>query len=244
MATTKIEWTNKTWNPVTGCTKISDGCINCYAKKMAIRLKAMGQIKYKNGFNLTLQPEYLDEPLRWRKSQMIFVCSMSDLFHKDIPSDYILEVFKIMNKAYWHTFQILTKRPERLVELSNNINWTDNIWAGVTVESNKYINRIDELVKIPSKIRYLSLEPLLSDIPNLSLNKIDWIIVGGESGIGARPMKLDWVRSIRDQCLKANVPFFFKQWGGTNKKETGRELDGKIYNEMPKKLSKSVCLSP
>lgn len=228
-----IEWTESTWNPITGCTKVSDGCKNCYAEKMAKRLQAMGQKKYKNGFKLSLHYENIEDPLKIKKSQVIFVCSMSDIFHKDVPEDFILQLFEVMNKAHWHIFQVLTKRAERLQELSKKINWTENIWMGVTVESEKYINRIKYLQNCDAYIKFLSIEPMLSDIPNLILDNIDWVIVGGESGYGARPIKKEWVVSIKNQCERKNVPFFFKQWGGVNKKKNGRMLDGKIYDNMP-----------
>lgn len=233
MATTTIEWTESTWNPVTGCNKISPGCKNCYAEKLSIRLKAMGQSNYKDGFKLTLQPHMLEHPLRWKKPQTIFVNSMSDLFHKDIPLSYIQQVFDVMNRAYWHRFQVLTKRADRLAELSSQLEWTPNIWMGVSVESQKYVHRIDDLRKTKAQVKFLSLEPLLGPLQNLDLQGIDWVIVGGESGIGARPIKENWVTSIRNQCNQAKVAFFFKQWGGVNKKKTGRILEGRTWNEMP-----------
>ena len=228
-----IEWTESTWNPVTGCTKISDGCKNCYAEKLAKRLKAMGQANYKNGFKLTLQNEMLERPLNWKKPQTIFVNSMSDLFHKDVSLEYIQQVFDVMKRASWHRFQVLTKRADRLAELSSELEWSENIWMGVSVESQKYTHRIDDLREIGAKVKFLSLEPLLGALKNLDLRKIDWVIVGGESGYGARPIKEDWVINIREQCLQANVAFFFKQWGGVNKKKTGRLLEGKTWSEMP-----------
>lgn len=237
----KIEWTESTWNPITGCTKISDGCLNCYAERMAKRLQSMGQEKYKNGFSLTLHTECLNEPLEWKKPQIIFVCSMSDLFHKDVPDDFIFEVFEIMNKASWHTFQVLTKRSERLEELAPKLNWTENIWLGVTVESQKQIFRIDNLINTPAKVKYLSVEPLIGKIQQLPLEGIDWVIVGGESGPGARPIKEEWVKLIRDKCNGNNIPFFFKQWGGVNKKANGSLLEGKYWKELPYTFNK--CLS-
>ena len=231
-----IEWTETTWNPITGCNKISDGCLNCYAERMAKRLKAMGQRKYRNGFKLTLHPESLGEPLHWKKPQVIFVCSMSDIFHKDVPDEFIIQMFEVMNKASWHLFQVLTKRAERIPEIMNKVKWTHNIWLGTTVESPRYLYRIEYLKQSPAKVKFLSLEPLLADIPNLPLDGIDWVIVGGESGPGSRPMKKEWVINIKNQCEKAGVPFFFKQWGGVNKKKTGRLLDGKTYDEMPKEI--------
>jgi protein gp37 len=228
-----IEWTESTWNPVTGCTKISSGCLNCYAERMARRLKAMGQRNYRNGFKVTCHPHLLDVPLKWKKSKMVFVNSMSDLFHEDVPVEFILDIFSTMRQARQHQFQILTKRAERLAELSTELPWSDNIWMGVTVESVDYQYRIDYLRYTGANIKFLSFEPLLEDLGELNLDEIDWVIVGGESGPGARPMEVDWVRNIREQCLAQNVPFFFKQWGGINKKKTGRLLDGKTWDEMP-----------
>jgi len=234
MTKTKIEWTESSWNPITGCTKISDGCLNCYAEKMAFRLKAMGTKGYENGFEVTLQPHQLDKPLKLKKPQMIFVNSMSDIFHENVPDDYILKIFEIMNKAHWHTFQVLTKRPQRLESLRNKINWTKNIWLGTTIESNKYIDRVDYIKKTDASIKFISFEPLLSSVKEVDLKGIDWVIVGGESGSGARFIKKEWVYEIKNKCEDLNIAFFFKQWGGTNKKKSGRLLDGKIYNELPK----------
>lgn len=234
MATnSSIEWTESTWNPVTGCTKISPGCKNCYAKRMAERLKLMGQPNYAKGFELTLQPQALELPLRWKKPQRIFVNSMSDLFHKDVPLEFIQRVFEVMGRAHWHQFQVLTKRSDRLLELSASLPWKDNIWMGVSVERDDYLFRIDDLRRTAARTKFLSLEPLLGPLENMNLHGIDWAIVGGESGPGARPVSEGWIVSIRDQCQRANVPFFFKQWGGVNKKKTGRELEGALYNEMP-----------
>ncbi len=233
MSTSKIEWTESTWNPVTGCTKISFGCLNCYAERMARRLKAMGQKNYRNGFKVTCHKHTLDIPLRWKKSQMVFVNSMSDLFHKDVPDDFILDIFSTMRQAQQHQYQILTKRAERLVKLSPELPWRENIWMGVTVEAADYKYRIDYLRYTGAKIKFLSLEPLLGDLGELNLDEIDWVIVGGESGPGARPIEIGWVRNIREQCLAQNVPFFFKQWGGINKKKAGRLLDGETWGEMP-----------
>ncbi|MBM4147119.1 MAG: phage Gp37/Gp68 family protein [Nitrospira sp.] len=235
---TKIEWTGSTWNPVTGCIKISPGCKNCYAERMAKRLQAMGQPNYSNGFKLTLHDHVLELPLKWKKPQTIFVNSMSDLFLKGVPTEFIKKVFEVMNRADWHTFQILTKRADRLDSLSRLFSWTPNIWMGVTVENEDYVSRIDHLRKIGSFIKFLSLEPLLAPISNLNLEEIDWVIVGGESGPGARTIKLEWVLDIRDQCKRAGVPFFFKQWGGINKKKTGRELEGRTWDELPRKVTK------
>lgn len=228
-----IEWTEATWNPVTGCTKISPGCDHCYAERLSIRLQAMGQRNYINGFKLTLQENMLELPLRWRMPQVIFVNSMSDLFHKDVPVKYIQRVFNVMNQANWHRYQILTKRSNRLTRLSSQLSWSSHIWMGVSVESKNYMYRIDHLRETGANIKFLSLEPLLGSLPNLNLEGIDWVIVGGESGPGARVMLKSWVLDIRDQCLAANVPFFFKQWGGVNKKRAGRMLDGQTYDQMP-----------
>ncbi|MBD3275678.1 MAG: DUF5131 family protein [Candidatus Marinimicrobia bacterium] len=229
----EIEWTESTWNPVTGCSKISAGCKNCYAETMAYRLKAMGQQNYVNGFKLTLQPHMLEKPLQWKSSQIIFVNSMSDLFHESVPLSYIKEVFATMNKANWHHFQILTKRSERLKNIHKQLDWSPHIWMGVSVENQDMIPRIDHLRNINAGIKFLSLEPLIGPISNLNLNNIDWVIAGGESGHNARPVKEDWIIDIRDQCEFAGVPFFFKQWGGFNKKKNGRVLEGRTWDEMP-----------
>ena len=228
-----IEWTESTWNPITGCTKISPGCKHCYAERLALRLQLMGQPNYTNGFTLTLQEKSLELPLRWKRPQTIFVNSMSDLFHKDVPAGFIKRVFDVMNQAKWHRYQILTKRSERLLELSHQLEWKPHIWMGVSVENEQYTFRIDHLSKTQACVKFLSLEPLLGPLPNLDLSGIDWVIVGGESGPGARVMLKSWVVDIRDQCLEANVPFFFKQWGGTNKKRSGRLLDDRTWDEIP-----------
>jgi protein gp37 len=233
MSQSKIEWTESTWNPVTGCNKISPGCKNCYAERMSKRLKAMGQKNYLNGFKLTLQPHMLELPLRWKKPQTIFVNSMSDLFHKNVPLEYIQRVFDVMKRAHWHRFQVLTKRADRLEQLSPLLEWWPNIWMGVSVESQKYVSRIDHLRRTNAKTKFLSLEPLLGPLSHLDLTGIDWAIVGGESGFGARPMLSSWVVDIRQQCADAGVAFFFKQWGGVQKKRNGRELEGRTWNEMP-----------
>ena len=229
----KIEWTESTWNPVTGCTKISIGCMNCYAERMAIRLQSMGQHNYRYGFKPTCHPHTLSLPLHWKKPQMIFVNSMSDLFHEKISVDFILDVFDVMKQTPHHQYQILTKRAERLASLSKILPWTKNIWMGVTVESSDYKPRIDCLRQTAAHIKFLSLEPLLGDPGTLNLDGIDWVIVGGESGIGARPIKPEWVRNVRDECCSQNVAFFFKQWGGVNKKKNGRSLDGRTWDTMP-----------
>ena len=234
MATkSSIEWTESTWNPLTGCTKISPGCKHCYAERLAARLQAMGNPSYQNGFELTLHERVLEAPLFWKKPRMIFVNSMSDLFHKDVPVEYILRVFNVMRQASWHTFQVLTKRSDRLLELDPMIEWPSNVWMGVSVENEKYMFRIDDLRATHAQTRFLSLEPLLGPLEDLNLNGIHWAITGGESGPGARPMKQEWVTSIRDQCMSANVAFFFKQWGGVNKKQAGRILEGKTWDAMP-----------
>jgi len=228
-----IEWTEATWNPVTGCTKISPGCKHCYAERMSLRLRAMGQANYSKGFDLTIHDKALNIPLQWKKSQTIFVNSMSDLFHKDVPVQFILDAFDIMNKANWHRYQILTKRSERLRQLNEKLVWVPHIWMGVSVENQDYTFRIDDLRQTDAHIKFLSLEPLLGPLPNLDLDGMHWVIVGGESGPGARPMLKEWVVDIRDQCVRAKVPFFFKQWGGVNKKRTGRQLNGRTWDEMP-----------
>lgn len=228
-----IEWTEATWNPVTGCTKVSPGCKHCYAERMARRLQLMGQPNYADGFKVTLQPHALDIPLKWKRPRTIFVNSMSDLFHKDVPVEFIQQVFSTMNTADWHQYQVLTKRAERLAEVSPQLPWSPQIWQGVSVENADYTWRIDHLRETGAFVKFLSLEPLLGALPDLDLTDIDWVIVGGESGPGARDIDGDWVRDIRDQCVEAEVPFFFKQWGGVNKKRTGRELDGRFWNQMP-----------
>jgi len=232
-----IEWTESTWNPVTGCTKISPGCRYCYAERMAERLQAMGQANYANGFQLTLQPHMLELPLKWKKPQTIFVNSMSDLFHENVPLAYVQQVFDVMARANWHRFQVLTKRAERLEALSLSLKWTSNIWMGVSVENDDHRPRIDHLRRTGAHIKFLSLEPLLGPLPNLDMTGIDWVIVGGESGPKARPMHPAWVIDLRDQCRGAKVSFFFKQWGGKNKKQAGRVLDGRMWDQMPKLAS-------
>jgi protein gp37 len=232
-----IEWTESTWNPVTGCTKISPGCKHCYAERMAERLQAMGQANYVNGFDLKLQPHMLDLPLAWKKPQTIFVNSMSDLFHKDVPLNYIRRVFDVMTRAHWHRFQVLTKRSARLAELGSQFEWAPNIWMGVSIENEQYRGRVDELRSTGAQTKFLSLEPLLGPLHDLDLAGIDWVIVGGESGPRSRPMAAEWVSDLRDQCRRAKVPFFFKQWGGKNKKKAGRLLDGRTWDQMPPDLS-------
>ena len=228
-----IEWTEATWNPVTGCTKISPGCRNCYAERMARRLKAMGVEQYRHGFQLTLQPGTLELPLRWKRPRMVFVNSMSDLFHEDVPLDFIQDVFEVMNRASQHTFQVLTKRPEVALKHASVLPWPENIWLGTSIENAAYVHRARILREVPAHVHFLSLEPLLGPIPRLPLQGMDWVIVGGESGPGARPMQSEWVVRIRDRCRAHSVPFFFKQWGGLNKKRTGRVLDGQTWDEFP-----------
>jgi protein gp37 len=228
-----IEWTESTWNPSSGCDAISPGCQNCYAERMSHRLKAMGQSKYRNGFKLTTHPHTLDLPLRWARPQRVFVNSMSDLFHDQVPIEYIQKVFTTMRLAHWHQFQILTKRSGRLLAVNEQIDWPGNVWMGVSVETAAYKTRIDHLRKTNAAVKFLSLEPLLDDLGTINLDRINWVIVGGESGPGARPMEKAWVDGIRRQCRTCDVPFFFKQWGGVQKKRTGRELHGRTYDEMP-----------
>lgn len=230
---TAIEWTGSTWNPITGCVKISPGCMHCYAERMAKRLQAMGQPNYVNGFKLAMHEHALELPLQWKKPQTIFVNSMSDLFLKDVPVKFIKKVFDVMGRAPQHTFQVLTKRADRLHALTAELPWMPNIWMGVTVENSDYTHRIDYLRHTGAYLKFLSIEPLLGPIPNLDLEGIDWVIVGGESGPGARPMNPEWVMDIRNQCKRAGVPFFFKQWGGVRKKKAGRELEGRTWDEMP-----------
>jgi len=233
MSKSKIEWTETTWNPITGCTKISPGCQNCYAERMSYRLQSMRSPNYKNGFTLTCHPHVLSLPFSWKKPQMVFVNSMSDLFHKDVPEKFIKNVFATMNLASHHQYQVLTKRADILEKMSPKLKWGESIWMGVSVESADYQDRIEHLKRTGAKIKFLSLEPLLGPLPNLDLDGIDWVIVGGESGPNARPMKQEWVVDIQRQCIESKTPFFFKQWGGVNKKKAGRLLKGKIWDQMP-----------
>lgn len=235
-----IEWTESTWNPVTGCTKISAGCQHCYAERLAKRLQLMGQSNYKNGFEVTLHEHVLEYPLKIKTPRTIFVNSMSDLFHEDVPDDFIFKVFKVMLQAPQHSFQILTKRPYRLSLMSDLLPWPHNIWMGVTVENADTLFRIDHLRQTNAHIKFLSMEPLLGPIQHADLSGIDWVIVGGESGPGARPMHIEWVREIRSMCHESHIPFFFKQWGGTNKKKAGRILDGRTWDEVPI-IGRSEC---
>ena len=229
----RIEWTNITWNPVTGCDKVSPGCDHCYANRLAIRLKAMGVHKYRNGFEVTIHQEELDSPASWIGPQKVFVNSMSDMFHENIPLEFFKQVFNVMIHWPQHTFQILTKRSKRLVRLNKEIEWADNIWMGVTVESKQYEYRIRDLRNTGAKVKFLSLEPLIGPLPDMDFCGIDWAIVGGESGPGARPMKEEWVWDIKRQCEEQGVAFFFKQWGGVNKKRFGRVLGGHTWDGMP-----------
>ncbi len=237
MATSSIEWTEMTWNPTTGCDKVSAGCKFCYAEVMSRRLHAMGLQKYKNNFDISLHEKALETPYSWKKPRVVFVNSMSDLFHPKVPFSFIQKVFTVMNECPTHTFQVLTKRANILADYSKELTWSSNIWMGVSVENEKVIDRIDLLSKTEAQVKFLSLEPLLGPLSNLKLDKIDWVIVGGESGYKARPIDKEWVTEIHEQCIEAKVPFFFKQWGGKNKKKSGRILDGKTYNEMPKILA-------
>lgn len=240
MSKSAIEWTHSTWNPLTGCNKVSQGCKNCYAERMARRLKAMGLEHYKNGFRLTIHEDVVDAPLLWKKPRLIFVNSMSDLFHEKVPLEFIQKIFTTMRTASWHQFQILTKRSQRLLDLSPEIDWPANVWMGVSVENDDVRFRVDHLRKTNAKIKFLSLEPLLGPLPRLNLRGMHWVIVGGESGPGARPMEKEWVTDIRDQCLRAGAPFFFKQWGGMFKKRNGRILEGRTWDDLPKRAQRSM----
>lgn len=230
---TKIEWTESTWNPVTGCTPVSAGCLHCYAARFAKRLQAMGNPRYKNAFNITIHEDLINAPLRWKKPQMVFVNSMSDLFHDEVPIDTITAIFQTMNNAPIHTFQVLTKRAERLAQLEPELNWTPNIWMGVTVENQDNLYRVDLLRSTNAHIKFVSAEPLLSALETIDLTGIDWLIVGGESGPGCRPIKEDWILDLKQKAEQNNTAFFFKQWGGTNKKKAGSLLQGKEYKEYP-----------
>ncbi len=230
-----IEWTDMTWNPVTGCSKVSQGCKFCYAERMSRRLKGMRVDRYKNGFEVTLHPDLIDVPRLWQKPRRVFVNSMSDLFHENVPLQFIQSVFEVMKECPQHVFQILTKRSERLLDLSKDLEWADNIWMGVSIEDSRVIDRVRHLQAVPASVRFLSCEPLIGPVHNLPLGGIHWVIVGGESGPGARPMNSEWVDSILDQCSEASVPFFFKQWGGVRKKRAGRELHGRTFDEFPER---------
>jgi protein gp37 len=228
-----IEWTESTWNPVTGCSKVSAGCKNCYAERLALRLQAMGNVRYRNGFKVALHRDLLDLPRRWREPRVIFVNSMSDLFHDQVPLEFIQRVFVTMRDCPQHTFQILTKRSARLRQLAGELPWPHNVWMGVSVEDASVLHRIHDLRAVPATVRFLSCEPLIGPFDGLPLEGIHWVIVGGESGPGARPMRIEWIRGIFRQCRQADVPFFFKQWGGVRKDLTGRTLNGRTYDEMP-----------
>lgn len=232
-AQSKIEWTEVTWNPVTGCSKISEGCKHCYAERMSARLRSMGVKKYKRGFQVAEHASVLEQPLRWRKPRLVFVNSMSDLFHEAVDSDFIQAVFQVMNRSLHHTFQVLTKRPDRALCLNSELNWTSNIWLGVSIESERWLSRLETLRLTSARTKFVSLEPLLGPLSDLDLSGVHWVIAGGESGPGARPVDPNWVREIRDSCVAGQVPFFFKQWGGVNKKRSGRVLDGRLWDEVP-----------
>jgi len=236
MSKSSIEWTETTWNPVTGCDKVSKGCKFCYAEVMAKRLKAMGNVRYQNGFGLTLHRDKIIEPLKWKKPRIVFVNSMSDLFHKDVPLEFIQKVFKTMNETPQHTYQVLTKRSERLEEISKDLTWSDNIWMGVSIEDKEVVHRMDGLKNCGASTKFISAEPLLGKLENLDLSGIDWLIAGGESGFKSRPIEKSWVVDIKEQCEIQNVAFFFKQWGGKNKKKAGNLLDGKKYQAFPNNL--------
>jgi protein gp37 len=243
---TNIEWTDLTWNPVTGCDRISSGCDHCYALTMARRLKAMGMPQYQNdgnprtsgpGFGVTMHPEAFDAPRTWRGSRMVFVNSMSDLFHAKVTLDFIQDLVEVIRETPQHTYQVLTKRALRASRLAPSIDWPDNLWLGVSVENMTVAKRVDYLRDIPAKVKFLSCEPLLGDLSALNIEGIDWVIAGGESGMSARPMHIDWARAIRDNCAESGVPFFFKQWGGRSPKAAGRELDGQIWDQMPLRVA-------
>ncbi len=231
-----IEWTEATWNPVTGCSKVSPGCAHCYAETFAERWRGILGHPYEQGFDLRLWPGRLSQPLRWRKPRTIFVNSMSDLFHEDIPDHFVQEVFKVMEQADWHTFQVLTKRPERAAELAGRLPWPGNVWLGVSIENRRFVRRADLLRSVPAAVRFISAEPLLGPLEELSLDEIDWLIAGGESGPQHRPVRIEWVRNLRDTCAHAGVAFFFKQWGGARSKSGGRILDGRTWDEMPRRV--------
>jgi protein gp37 len=233
VSTTTIEWTETTWNPVTGCSKISPGCLNCYAERMAKRLQAMGQPNYRDGFAVRTHEHMLRLPYSWSKPRIVFVNSMGDLFHEEVTIEFIKRVFEVMQETPRHTYQLLTKRADRLSKLAPLLDWPDNVWMGVTVEDNERLGRVQKLRTVPATVRFLSIEPLLGPLPDLDLSGIHWAIVGGESGLGARPIDARWVVNIRDCCLESAVPFFFKQWGGVRKKAAGRELENRVWNQMP-----------
>jgi protein gp37 len=238
MSTTTIEWTEATWNPVTGCSKVSPGCLNCYAERMARRLQAMGQPNYRDGFAVRTHEHMLGLPAKWGKPRMVFVNSMGDLFHEQVPVAFIQRVFRVMEGTPRHTFQLLTKRADRLAKVAPSLPWPKNVWMGVTVEDNERLCRVEILRQVPSAVKFLSVEPLLGPLPDLNLDGIDWVIVGGESGPGARSMNAEWVLDIRDACVNAAVPFFFKQWGGVRKKAAGRRIEDRTWSQMPSVLAR------
>lgn len=235
MAQSKIEWTEETWNPITGCTKCSNGCTHCYAATFARRLQAMGNPRYINGFEVTIHEDLFERPFEWKKPKLVFVNSMSDLFHENVPDDVILQLFNVMNRSPKHTFQVLTKRSKRLVELSLKIKWTKNIWMGVSVENQDSLFRCEDLKETDAYIKFISAEPLLGPLSTINLNGIDWLIVGGESGAGSRPIEENWVLELQQLALETKTAFFFKQWGGFNKKKNGRLLNGKVVQAYPHK---------
>ncbi len=240
MSTTTIEWTEATWNPVTGCSKVSPGCLNCYAERMAKRLQAMGQPNYRDGFAVRTHEHMLEVPFSWAKPRMVFVNSMGDLFHEEVSVEFIRRVFEVMDRSPRHTYQLLTKRADRLAQIAPLLPWPENVWMGVTVEDNEHLGRVGRLRRVPAAVRFLSVEPLLGPLPGLDLDGVDWVIVGGESGPRARPMEQDWACSIRDACVNRRVPFFFKQWGGTRKKAAGRMLEGRTWGEMPREKASAA----
>ncbi len=233
-----IEWTEATWNPVTGCTKVSPGCKHCYAERMALRLRAMGVAQYAAGFQVAAHDRLLSLPLTWPRPQLVFVNSMSDLFHGSVEEDFIRRAFEVMEQADWHRFQVLTKRSRRLRQLAGKLPWPDHVWMEVSVETSAYLDRVEDLRAVPARVKFLSLEPLLGPVEPLELSGIDWVIVGGESGPRARPMDPAWVHAIWDRCAAAGVPFFFKQWGGPQKKRAGRLLEGRTWDEMPRAVAR------
>jgi protein gp37 len=241
---TAIEWTEATWNPVTGCDQVSPGCAHCYAKTFAERWKGIPGHHYEQGFDLRLWPERLDQPQRWRRPRMIFVNSMSDLFHEEIPDDFIGRVFDAMRSAHWHTFQILTKRHERLVEVGQTLDWPPNVWMGVSIENRRFVHRADFLREVPAAVRFISAEPLLGPLEGLDLSDIDWLIAGGESGPGNRPVREEWLLELRDRCLTEDIAFFFKQWGGRTPKIGGRELAGRTWSDMPNRHDHDALAVP
>jgi protein gp37 len=236
----RIEWTEATWNPVTGCNKVSPGCAHCYAETFAERWRGVPGHPYEQGFDLRLWPDRLSVPLKWKRPRVVFVNSMSDLFHEDVPEDYIADVFDVMRRAHWHTFQVLTKRHNRLAEIADRLPWPPNVWAGVSIENRRFVHRADALRRVPAAVRFISAEPLLGPLEHLDLTDIHWLIAGGESGPKHRPVKAEWVRQLRDQCETDQVAFFFKQWGGNRPKTGGRLLDGRQHDEMPQACALAV----